>query len=96
MVQRTPVRRGPKPHGVSPTGRDTKDLLERRTTTGGAPPPPPRRIRMGIHQRRMESPPPKGMHWKGGRLPPPPPLEGAHPLPSHCPPHAKCRLQWNS
>ena len=26
---------------------------------------------------------------------PPPPLQGAQPMPSHCPPDAKCRLQWH-
>ena len=41
--------------------------------------------------------PPKGMHLKEGRLPPPPPpLQGAQPMPSHCPPDAKCWLQWHS
>ena len=25
----------------------------------------------------------------------PPPLQGAQPMPSHCPPDAKCRLQWH-
>ena len=39
-------------------------------------------------------PPPRGMHWKGGS-PPPPPLEGAQPTPSHCPPDAKCQFQWH-
>ena len=29
---------------------------------------------------------------EGGRYPPPP-LQGAQPLPSHCPPDAKCQLQ---
>ena len=31
-------------------------------------------------------------HWKGGGVPPPP-LQGAQPMPSHCPRDAKCRLQ---
>ena len=26
---------------------------------------------------------------------PPPPLEGAQPMPSHCPPDAKCQPQWH-
>ena len=34
-----------------------------------------------------------GMHWKGGRYTPH--LHGAQPKPSHCPPNAKCRLQWH-
>ena len=34
-----------------------------------------------------------GMHWTEGRLPPP--LQGAQPIPSHCPPDAKCQLQWH-
>ena len=32
-----------------------------------------------------------GMHWKGGA--PPPPLQGAQPVPSHCLPDAKCQPQ---
>ena len=27
--------------------------------------------------------------------PPPPPLQGARPKPSHCPPDGKCRLEWH-
>ena len=34
-----------------------------------------------------------GMHWKGGRYAPP--LQGAQPMPSHCPPDSKCQLQWH-
>ena len=26
---------------------------------------------------------------------PPPPLQGAQPMPSHCPPDAKCQAQWH-
>ena len=37
--------------------------------------------------------PPAGMHWKGGRYSPP--LQGAQPMPSHCPPDAKCQPQWH-
>ena len=33
-----------------------------------------------------------GMHWKGGK---PPPLQGARPMPSHCPPDGKCQPQWH-
>ena len=36
--------------------------------------------------------------WEGGRCHPPPPsrpLQGAQPMPSHCPPDRKCRLQWH-
>ena len=33
---------------------------------------------------------------EGGRYPPaPPPLQGAQPMPSHCPPDAKCQPQWH-
>ena len=39
--------------------------------------------------------PPAGMHWKGGRYPSPPPFQGAHPMPSHCPSDAKCQAQWH-
>ena len=35
------------------------------------------------------------MHWKRGRYPPPPPLQGAQPMPSHCPPDANCQPQWH-
>ena len=34
-----------------------------------------------------------GMRWKGGEPPPPPCLQGARPMPSHCPPDAKRQLQ---
>ena len=34
-----------------------------------------------------------GMQWKGGGYPPP--LQGAQPMPSDCPPDAKCQLQWH-
>ena len=37
--------------------------------------------------------PQEGMHWKGGG--PPPPLQGAQPMPSHCPPDTKCQPQWH-
>ena len=30
-----------------------------------------------------------------GGAPPPPPLQAAQPMPSHCPPDAKCPLQWH-
>ena len=33
-----------------------------------------------------------GMHWKGGGVPPSP-LQGVQPMPSHCPPDAKCQAQ---
>ena len=42
-----------------------------------------------------------GMHWKGRKPPqglvpaPPPPVQGAQPMPSHCLPEGKCRLQWH-
>ena len=33
------------------------------------------------------------MHWKmGGKVPP---LQDAQPMPSPCPPDAKCQLQWH-
>ena len=41
-----------------------------------------------------EPPPPPGVRWKGGRSPPFP-LQGAQPMPSHCPPDGKCRVQWH-
>ena len=34
-----------------------------------------------------------GMYWKGGEVPPPPLLQGAQPMPSRCPPDARCRLE---
>ena len=34
-----------------------------------------------------------GMRWKGGRYPHP--LQGAQPMPSHCPPDGKGQLQWH-
>ena len=40
-----------------------------------------------------QPPPPPG---RRGRYPPPPPLQGAQPMPSHCPPDAKCQPQWHS
>ena len=43
---------------------------------------------------RLSSSPPPGMHWKGGEVPPPP-LQGAQPMPSHCLPDAKCQPQWH-
>ena len=50
----------------------------------------------GRHRRTLRtSPPPTGMHWKGRGLPPPPPLQGAQPVHSHCPPDAKCEPQWH-
>ena len=33
-----------------------------------------------------------GMHWKGGGGGG---LQGAQPMPSHCPPDAKCQPQWH-
>ena len=30
-----------------------------------------------------------------GEVPPPLSLEGAKPMPSHCPPDAKCQPQWH-
>ena len=33
---------------------------------------------------------------EGGGAPLPPPLQGAQPMPSHCPPDAKYQLQWPS
>ena len=50
------------------------------------------------HQRspavdsRAPPPTPEGMHWKGGRYPPPL-LQGPQPMPSHCPPDAKWPAQ---
>ena len=35
-----------------------------------------------------------GMHWKGGGVPPLP-LQGAHPMPSHCLHDGKYRPQWH-
>ena len=32
---------------------------------------------------------------EGGEVPPPPPLQGAQPMPSHCPPDPKCQAQWH-
>ena len=37
-----------------------------------------------------------GMHGGGGGGTPPPPLQGAQPMPSHCPPDGKCQPQWHS
>ena len=37
--------------------------------------------------------PAPGTCWKGVRSPPPPLLQGAQPMPSHCPPDAKCQPQ---
>ena len=37
------------------------------------------------------TPPSPGMHWKGGRYPPPP--QGPQPTPSHCLLDGKCQLQ---
>ena len=34
------------------------------------------------------------MHSKGVRYPPSP-VQGPQPMPSHCPPDAKCQLQWH-
>ena len=40
------------------------------------------------------TPPPPRDALEGGELPPPP-LQGAQPMPSHCPPDGKRRLQWH-
>ena len=32
---------------------------------------------------------------EGGGEGTPPPLQGAQPAPSHCPPDTKCQLQWH-
>ena len=45
----------------------------------------------GIRCGRGPLGPPQGMHWKGGGGDP----QGAQPVPSHCPPDAKCQLQWH-
>ena len=45
------------------------------------PPPPP------------DPPPPQGCIGRGGGTPPP--LQGAQPMPNHCPPDARRRLQWH-
>ena len=39
--------------------------------------------------------PPAGMKIKASPSPPPPPLQGAQPMPSHCPPDAKCEPHWH-
>ena len=55
------------------------------------------RIRPPKNGRRRSSHPrvqPPRMHWKGGRIPPPP-LQGALRMPGHCPPDGKCRAQWH-
>ena len=67
---------------------------------GGAPTayntPSVRRCRAdhrGVVWEASHEPTP-GMHRKGGEVPPPP-LQGAQPMPRHCPPDAKCRPQWH-
>ena len=47
------------------------------------------RVRGGVRERGAGA----EMHWKGGGGTPPS-LQGAQPMPSHCPPDGKCRLQW--
>ena len=41
----------------------------------------------------LRIPPPQGCIGRGGA--PPPPIQGAQPMPSHCPPGAKCQPQWH-
>ena len=48
--------------------------------------------RWGGDHDTIPSGPWPGMHWRGGT---PPPLPGAQPMPSHCPPDAKCQPQWH-
>ena len=36
----------------------------------------------------------QGCIGRGGEVPPPP-LQGAQPMPSHCPPDAKCQPKWH-
>ena len=42
---------------------------------------------------RGHPPPPRRLHWTGGRYPPPP--SGAQLMPSHCLPDAMCQFQWH-
>ena len=52
------------------------------------PPPTPRAL-------LTPPPPPQGCIGRGRGTPPPASPQGAQPMPSHCLPHAKWRLQWH-
>ena len=68
------------------------------------PPPPPAHTHTHrAHKRRAQplprrgfdgAPPGAGCIGRGAE-PPPPPLQGAQPTPSPCPPDAKCQPQWH-
>ena len=71
-------------------------------TGPSAPPPPPKRVGLGVWRggghRGPRDPqsnhrPSPAMHWNGGSPPPPP--QGAQPMPSHCPPDGLCQRQWH-
>ena len=58
-----------------------------------------RRFSIGKGQLRPKPeprcPPPPGRDVLEGGEAPPPPLQGAQTMPSHCPPDGKCQLQWH-
>ena len=51
-------------------------------------------IGTAVHRRRRRGGGTQGCIGRGGGYPPPATLQGAQPLPSHCPPDAKCQPQW--
>ena len=63
-------------------------LQEEREKGGGMA----QEMEVGEEGRRMDP----GMHWKGGEVPPPRPLQGAQPTPGRCLPVGKCRLHRHS
>ena len=96
--------------GVWPDGTRASVGAQIPSPPHGAPPPHhphaavrpgPARFGLGGHFQSFTGRAPgagrrgdAGMHWKrGGGTPPP--LQDAQPMPSHCPPHAKCQLQWH-
>ena len=98
----------PRSAGWCPPKEDREAALTRTSAHGirGHPPPPPTctakwhwtpvahrdhdPLGRGRLPHRWGCP---AMHWKGGRYPPPTPLQGPRPVPSHCPPDAKCQTQ---
>ena len=77
-----------------PRGRHTHPMLRSHRPADGTVSRGPPQTMLGGGPR-LTSPPSPRDALEAGRSPPPPLLQGAQPMPSHCLPHANCQPQWH-
>ena len=87
--------------GNSPSpGQPTPGAVKQDKSSGGSidttkTRSDPQRVRMSSGERPIGAAKGKKTNTMASCQPPPPtPLQGAQPMPSHCAPDANCQLQW--